>query len=726
MSEKNSLSTFVRVLIVGTVALGAAGAAVRASDVHRWSDRDALAFFALVLAICVAEQVSIPLRHRTETVNFALTDGLWAAALPLVRPSVLTLAIAGGVLLGQSMRRWSWYKVAFNVGQFLVGITVAELVFTAFHAGSPLEPRAWLAVVTSMAAYFVVNACMVTLVVSHVEGKGFLEVLRPPFVANLMHWAGNTTLGILGAVLWRTAPVSLPLLAIPVGLSFLAYRQWIRTVRERNQMRDLYEAGRTLAGRLDSTQDFRPFLAMVEQMLTADSVELVVLDDGGITVHGSTGTRSLTATPVEGAPLEAFVRVREGTAPQIALIGEEGGVRGVLAVYRSGALTDSERSILDTLASQIAVRLQNHRIFFETFEHAQLADILTHTSDGIFVVEADRRIASWNPAMERITGVPAADAVGRSIEDVFGLRALSEGSLAASLEPDPAQGLSYDALVPCADGSRRWIRHTGRAIRDERGDFKASVVVARDVTAELQAEQMKKDFVAMVSHELRTPLTPLQGFLKTLLNGGDDTSPEDRQEYYRIMLRQTDRLEHLIADLLEVSQIEDGQPVVDLQVMELSELVSQQVAEFGEAHQDRTFTMLESEAPTLVRADPFRVQQVLGNLLSNALKYSPPDAPIQVSLLETSKEAIVSVRDHGEGIPEADQHRVFDRFYRVEHGRAQRAGGTGLGLYISRRLIEAMDSRLWLVSRPGEGSTFSFSLPKEVLSLVEATQAERA
>jgi PAS domain S-box-containing protein len=429
---------------------------------------------------------------------------------------------------------------------------------------------------------------------------------------------------------------------------------------------------------------------------------------------------------VEGAPLEAFVRVREGTAPQIALIGEEGGVRGVLAVYRSGALTDSERSILDTLASQIAVRLQNHRIFFETFEHAQLADILTHTSDGIFVVEADRRIASWNPAMERITGVSPLDAVGRSIEDVFGLRALSEGSLAASLEPDPAQGLSYDALVPCADGSRRWIRHTGRAIRDERGAFKASVIVARDVTAELQAEQMKEDFVAMVSHELRTPLTPLQGFLKTLLNGGDDTSPEDRQEYYRIMLRQTDRLEHLIADLLEVSQIEDGQPVVDLQVMELSELVTQQVAEFGEAHQDRTFTMLEFEAPTLVRADPFRVQQVLGNLLSNALKYSPPDAPIQVSLLETSKEAIVSVRDHGEGIPEADQHRVFDRFFRVENGRGQRAGGTGLGLYISRRLIEAMDSRLWLVSRPGEGSTFSFSLPKEVLSLVEATQAERA
>ena len=192
------MSPFVRIVILCTVALGSAGLALRSTDVHRWSERDALAFLALVIAICVAEQFSIPLRHRTETVNFALTDGLWAAALPLVRPSVLTFAIAGGVLLGQAMRRWSWYKVAFNVGQFLVGITAAELVYSSMHPGSPLEPATWLAVVASMAAYFVVNACMVVLVVSHVEGKGFLQVFRPPLVANVMHWAGNTTLGILG------------------------------------------------------------------------------------------------------------------------------------------------------------------------------------------------------------------------------------------------------------------------------------------------------------------------------------------------------------------------------------------------------------------------------------------------------------------------------------------------------------------------------------------------
>ena len=148
MSDKNTLPRFVRMLILGTVALGSAGVAMRAADLRLWSDRDAVAFLVLVLAICVVEQFSIPLRHRTETVNFALTDGLWAAALPLARPSALAFAIAGGVLLGQSMRRWAWFKIAFNVGQFLVGITVAQLVFATFRTGSPLEPRTWVAVAT--------------------------------------------------------------------------------------------------------------------------------------------------------------------------------------------------------------------------------------------------------------------------------------------------------------------------------------------------------------------------------------------------------------------------------------------------------------------------------------------------------------------------------------------------------------------------------------------------
>ena len=739
MSEKPSLPLSARLLIIATAGAAAGVLIAQSPALESWSRQDFIAVIALALAIAVAEQFSIPLRHRTETVNFTLTDGLWAAALPLARPSVLTYSVAAGVLIGHLARRWAWQKVAFNVGQFVLGIGAAEIVFAQFEpVGALTEPATWLAIAVSMSAYFLVNANLVVLVIACVERKSFLTILAPPFAVNVLHWAGNTALGILAAMLWVASPVGLPLLVIPMVLSYLAYRQWIRSVRERNHMRDLYEAGRALSGPIETTGDFRPFLQLLEQMLEARSVELVVLDDERITVHSSNGTRSLTPTPSSNGSangdgngngngnghrpkLEAFVRVDMGLSPQIALIGGQDDARGVVAIYRDEPLRPSERALLDALASQISVRLQNHKLFFQTFEQAQLAEIVAHTSDGIFVVAHDRHVVSWNPAMERITGHTRADAVGRSCEDVFGLQAFADGTLAASFDPNGNAGEPRDSLISTKEGERRWIRHTGTPVRDRDGKTSASVVVVHDVTAEVQTEQMKKDFVAMVSHELRTPLTPLKGFLTTLLDGTADDTPEARREYYRIMMRQTDRLERLIMDLLNVSQIESGTLVMDVQPVDVTQLVSDQVAEFREQFSGRTITVHNGTGPILVKGDPFRVQQVVANLLSNALKYSPADRPVEVSVLAIGDEGTVSVRDHGPGILLPDPERVFDRFYRAENGIDPNAGGTGLGLYIARQLIEGMDGRLWLVSRPGEGSTFSFSLPRaDIVSVVPA------
>ena len=722
MSQRPPLPRSARLLIFATVVAGAAALGLHVGEFRTWEQSDVLAWAGLMLAIAAAEQFSIPLRHRTETVNFSLTDGLWAAALPLVRPGVLTLAVATGILLGHSVRRWAPQKVAFNAGQFVIGITVAEVVFAQLHHGPVTDPSTWLAVAIAMSAYFLVNANLVVLVISLVERKPFLAVLIPPLGVNVLHWAGNTALGILGSILWVTSPAGLPLLVFPMALSYLAYRQWIKSVRECNHMRDLYEAGRVLAGPLETTGDFKPFLELLEEMLEADCVELVVLDEDRITVHSSGGTRSLTATPERGGhrpPLEAFVRVHMGLSPQIALIGGTEDARGVVAVYRREPLRAPERSLLEALAMQISVRLQNHKLFFQTFEQAQLAEIVAHTSDGIFVVSHDRHIVSWNPAMERITGFTREEAVGRTYEEIFGLRALADGSLAASLDPQHAGGEARDSLVVTKEGEHRWIRHTGTPVRDREGDLSACVVVAHDVTSEVQTEQMKKDFVAMVSHELRTPLTPLKGFLSTLLEGTADDSPEARREYYRIMLRQADRLERLIMDLLNVSQIESGTIDLDLQPVEVTSLVAEQAEEFREQFPNRTISVLNGNGPILVKGDPFRIQQVVANLLSNALKYSPTDAPVEISILSVGEEGTVSVRDHGQGVLLPDPERVFDRFYRAESRPDRQVGGTGLGLYIARQLVQAMEGRLWLVSRPGEGSTFSFSLPRaDVVSIV--------
>jgi signal transduction histidine kinase len=234
--------------------------------------------------------------------------------------------------------------------------------------------------------------------------------------------------------------------------------------------------------------------------------------------------------------------------------------------------------------------------------------------------------------------------------------------------------------------------------------------VVRDVTAELETEQLKADFVATVSHELRTPLTPLKGFLITLSRGIGDGTEEERQAYYRIMLNQANRLERLITDLLEASRIESGRPVVEAQSMDVTATIDEVVRNFQDEYPDRNMRVV-AEANLLVDADPLRVDQVVTNLVSNAIKYSPRETPIEIRAAREDGHVTVSVRDQGWGITSSDQERVFDRFYRVDNALTRRTGGTGLGLYLAKQLVHAMRGRLWVASAPGEGSTFSFTLP---------------
>jgi PAS domain S-box-containing protein len=377
-------------------------------------------------------------------------------------------------------------------------------------------------------------------------------------------------------------------------------------------------------------------------------------------------------------------------------------------VYRADDLTPAERSLFDALASQFSVWLQNMRLFSETSEQrTQLEEIIGHTSDGIFVLSPDCVILSWNPAMERITGFSQVEAVGRACEEILGTDCVPRAGAVLG----ERSGAGVDARLVTKDRRARWIRYSTNPILDRDGELKANVVVARDVTRELEAEELKADFVATVSHELRTPLTPLKGFLAALLQGTVEDSPQARQEYYRIMLNQANRLERLITDLLEVSRMESGKPRMHADAVELTSLVGEQIQEFAESDPGRTIQFQSPKAPLYVMGDRFRLGQVIGNLLSNALKYSPPGSSVQVVVETAEGQAVVSVVDKGEGIPLSEQERVFDRFHRLENGLTRQTGGTGLGLYIARRLIDAMSGRLWLVSRPGEGSTFSFSLP---------------
>ena len=543
---------------------------------------------------------------------------------------------------------------------------------------------------------FAVNATAIMLVVSMVEGSRFLDLFRLPLSLNVVHWLGNMALGILGAILWTAEPVALVLMIAPVALTFTTYRRWVESIHERDQMRDLYEAGRALSAPLASSDDFGGFLGLLEKLLAADRVELVVVDGSSVAVHASAGVRYLTVDEAETAPLEAFVAVHSGVAPQIALVGDEGDVRGVLAVYRPAVLTASERLLLDGLANQIAARLQDHRLFGKTLERARLSEIVSHTSDGVFTVDTLGRITTWNPAMEALTGYTEDEALGRRCYDLLDLARDTIFSDGAA-----GDGESRDTEIRTGDGTKKDVRLRTSVIRDDEEAPPARIAVVRDASEETRAEQIKRDFVSMVSHELRTPLTPLKGFLMSLVEGTVEDSPERRQEYYRIMLRQAQRLERTVSDMLDASQIEAGGLVIDLQPVPLDHVLGRLVKDFQEQHPGRRVAMGEIGRPAIVLADPFRVEQVVLNLLSNADKYTAPDLPITVGAIRDGRHVTISVWDKGQGIAPEHLDQIFDRFYRVKDESGQRLPGTGLGLYIARTLVEAMSGHIWVESELG-------------------------
>ena len=218
-------------------------------------------------------------------------------------------------------------------------------------------------------------------------------------------------------------------------------------------------------------------------------------------------------------------------------------------------------------------------------------------------------------------------------------------------------------------------------------------------------EPLRTQVIARIARELPGPLTPLKAYLTMMLRGKIDDRPEARREYYRAMLAHAERLEKLIRDLLELAGAESGKPFVAERSVDLAALLVEQTREFSRRHQGRDIECRAPDEPIQVVADPSAVRLILETLLSNAVKYSPAHAPVQVWISPLGEDAVVSVRDEGEGISSSKQRLLLAAAAEpvLENG--------GPGLSLAKRLTEAMGGRFLVESTPGEGSTFSFSLP---------------
>jgi PAS domain S-box-containing protein len=403
-------------------------------------------------------------------------------------------------------------------------------------------------------------------------------------------------------------------------------------------------------------------------------------------------------------------------AAMMVPVKHEGAVVGVLQLMSDRAeYTAEQLELVEGLVGQMAAavriaRLRKERSRLEAAEAAaravaaereQAASVLEAVGDGIFLVDDTGCVRLWNRAAETVTGLRARDVRDRPL-------AAALASWAELVDRIPvAEGGSSPRSVtlPVAVGGRElWLSFV--AVRGSAG----VVYAFRDLTSERRLEEEKTDLVATISHELRTPMAAVYGAAETLLRR-DDLEPEQRRELLAMIAAQATRLTAIVESVLLASRLDRDVVAVEREPVDVAELARATV----EALRPQLPPSLELELEVgaeEVRAagDADRIQQVLVNLLDNAVKYGE-GSPVTVRVRPANGVVCLSVQDSGPGLAPIEQARIFDKFYRAGP-QLTRAGGTGLGLYISRELVRRMGGRLDVRSEAGAGATFVLELPR--------------
>jgi len=346
-------------------------------------------------------------------------------------------------------------------------------------------------------------------------------------------------------------------------------------------------------------------------------------------------------------------------------------------------------------------------------QRLEMEAVLSSMVEGVVVVDPEAKLISLNAAAGELLGVDPDSGAGRPIGHVtrhLELQRLIERALAAD---EPVQeALALEGALGGERGPRH-LKVQGAPMRDAGGRRLGAVIVLHDVSEMVRLEGVRRDFVANVSHELKTPVTAIKGFAETLHEAADHR-PEDARRFLEVIIRQADRLEAIVADLLTLASIEQGAGERSLdrqrvQVGRVLEAAAESCQFKAEARDMRFEITLEPELAAEVEAT--LIEQAVINLLDNAIKYSPDGSSIHLSGCREGEELVLSVRDEGCGIEARHQSRLFERFYRTDRARSRDMGGTGLGLAIVKHVAQVHDGRVSVQSRPGHGSTFRIHLP---------------
>jgi len=421
----------------------------------------------------------------------------------------------------------------------------------------------------------------------------------------------------------------------------------------------------------------------------------------------------------------------------------------ILLALQPAAFGEEELRALATAAGQVAVAIKNAELYLLIRDQAermgamlrsQQVDastsraILESIADGVIVTDAEHRVVLFNAAAERMLGLQAEAILNQPVFDFVGLYGPEGQNWAQAIRswkknpPLPVFADDVSERVVLEDDRVLLIHPAPVVLGDE---FLGTVSIFRDITREVEVDRLKSEFVATVSHELRTPMTSIKGFVDLLLMGATGPLNPEQIRFLEIVKNNTERLEILVNDLLDISRIDAGQVTLSFQPIDVHGLLRE-----GELFVERLRLETGKQIELVLEApeelphlwgDPERVRQILNNLIENAFNYTPEGGRITLHAGQAQDRIEIEVSDNGIGISLSEQARIFERFYRGEQALIMGVAGTGLGLAIVLNLVEMHNGRIWVNSDgiPGRGTTFTLALPLARETALTPAQRDR-
>jgi PAS domain S-box-containing protein len=393
---------------------------------------------------------------------------------------------------------------------------------------------------------------------------------------------------------------------------------------------------------------------------------------------------------------------------------------GLIFIFRAygGNFSANDRTLLSSFAVQAAIAVHNAQLYLQvTAEKRRLDAVLDAYADGVLILDPGNRIQRVNRALSKLVALPAPEALGQAHDEVIRwARPPHSPDLNAAVAggwplPDSTSPLYVEGDLLRHDGGIVPVGISYAAVFDRENRLVNIIADIHDMTKIREADELKSTFVSVVSHELKTPVALIKGYAETLRRDDASWDPGTIRDGLDVIVEEADRLTDLIESLLEASRLQAGALKLQIGDVALDQLARDLVEQFKT--QTTTHTLIADFPPEFpcLRGDEERLRQVLSNLLSNAIKYSPKGGEIRISGEQFDNQVRLRVSDHGPGITPDDLPHIFDRFYRGDGELTRRVKGTGLGLFLTKAVVEAHGGTITVDSVLDQGTVFTVTLP---------------